>query len=248
MTKLDPDDGAGGSRRPQRELVVAMLAAGAAIVAMADAPAITGSPDADRLWAGAYAVGLTLGASRARRWTWLVLGTVAAMGSGGVVGIAAGFVSLAAAVAGAARGRAIGRIGALAGASASVALLRWDAGPTWVAAGVAAIAWALVLPSLRLTRYWRWAPRSAVTTGAFVVVGVGVWSGAQAIEARTRLDLAAGRLDAAVVAASDGRADDAARGFELAAEAFGGARSAVRSPAFWPMRFLPVIGPHVRVA
>jgi hypothetical protein len=187
-------------------------------------------------------------ASRSRRWRWVGLGALAALGGGGVVGVAAGFAALVAAVAGTARARAVGRIGALVGAAAAVALLRWDAGPPWVAAAAVVLAGALVLPSLRHTRYWLWIPRSAITTGAFLLVGVALWAGAQATEVRTRLDLAAGRLDAAVVAASDGRARDAAQAFGLAAEAFGDAGGAARSPALWPLRFVPVLGPHIRVA
>lgn len=225
---------------------MALLAAIAAAVAVTDAPAVTGSADADRVWAAAYAVGLTLGVSRARRWTWLVLGAAAAVGAGGVIGVAAGFVSLAAAVIGTARARAVGRIGALAGASAAVALLRWDAGPPWVAAGAVTTAVMIVLPAL-MPRRSRLPPWVAMVA-AFAAIGVVAWAGAEAIETRTRLDLAAGRLDAAVAAASDGSADDAAQKFELAAEAFGGARAAASSPALWPMRFVPLIGPHVRVA
>ncbi len=237
------------SWHPEREIVVALLAAAAALVAVTDAPAVTGSAGADRGWAAAYAVGLTVGASRSRRWTWLVLGAAAALGTGGAVGVAAGFVSLGAAVLGAGRARAIARIGALGGASAAVALLRWDTGPVWMAAGAAAAAMVIVLPALRLMRgQRRLVPPWVANAAAFAVVGLVVWAGAQAIETRTRLDLAAGRLDAAVTSASDGSTDDAAQKFGLAAEAFDGARTAARSPALWPMRFVPVIGPHVRVA
>jgi hypothetical protein len=212
----------------------------AAIVAATDAPAVTGSANVDRVWAAAYAVGLTIGASRSRRWTWLGLGA-AALGTGGAVGVAAGFVALAAAVVGAARARAVGRIGALVGASAAVALLRWDAGPPWVAAAAATAAAVIVLPALALTRAGAGCPR-----GCSAPRGRrgrhDRWAGAEAIQTRTRLDLAAGRLDAAVAAAADGRAGDAAPRFELAAQAFGGARAAARSPALWPLRFVPVIG------
>jgi hypothetical protein len=227
---------------------VALLAATAAIVAAIDAPAVTGSAGADRLWAGAYAVGLAIGASRSRRWTWLVLAAAAALGAGGAVGVAAGFVSLAAAVVGTARPRAIGRIGALVGASAAVALLRWDAGPPWTAAAVATAAAVIVLPGLGRMQGRRRLPPWLFSAAAVVAVGMIAWSGAEAIETRTRLDLAAGRLDAAVAAAADGHADAAAQRFELAAQAFGGARTSARSPALWPLRFVPVVGPHVRVA
>jgi hypothetical protein len=236
------------SRRPERELVVVLLAAGAALVAATDAPAVTGSANVDRVWAATYAVGLTIGASRSRRWTWLGLGAAAALGTGGAVGVAAGFVALAAAVAGTARARAIGRIGALVGASAAVALLRWDAGPPWVAATAATAAAVIVLPALGVTQGRRRLPPWLLSAAAFTAVGMIAWSGAEAIETRTRLDLAAGRLDGAVAAAADGRAGDAAQRFELAAQAFGGARAAARSPALWPLRFVPVIGPHIRVA
>ena len=245
---MGPAVGVAQPRRPSRELVVLVIALAAAVVAATDAPAVTGSPNADRVWAGAYAIVLTIGARRARRWTWLALGGVAAVGAGGVVGEVAGAAALVAAVVGAAQRRAIGRLGAVVGAAAAVALLRWDTGPAWVAATAAVAGLVLVLPALRPARSGRWVPAPVVVAGAFVAIGVVVWSGAEAMQARTRLDLAAGRLDAAVVAASDGRADEAARRFELAAEAFGGARSAVRSPALWPMRFVPVVGPHVRVA
>lgn len=220
----------------------------AAVIAATDAPAVTGSPHADRFWAGAYAVGLTVAASRAHRWAWLLIGVAAAVGGGGAVGVVAGFVSLGAAVAGAARERAVGRIGALVGGAGAVALLRWDAGPGWLAAAAVVAIGALVLPALDPARCWRSLPRSVVTAAGLAIVGLAVWWGAQAIEARTRLDLAAGRLDAAVIAASDGRSDDAARGFEGAAEALDGVRSAVGSPALWPLRYVPVVGPHISVA
>jgi hypothetical protein len=245
---LDPTAGAAQRRRSQRELVVAAVALVAAALAATDAPAVTGSAGADRVWAGIYAIALTVGASRSHRWRWLVLGGAASVGAGGVLGAVAGWVALVAAVVGAAQHRAFGRVGAVAGAAAAVALLRWDTGPPGVAAVAVVAALVLVLPALRPAHYWRGTPAPTAAAGAFVVVGVLVWSGAESMQARARLDLAAGRLDAAVVAASDGEADEAARRFRLAAEGFGRARTAVRSPALWPMRFVPLVGPHVRVA
>ena len=131
-----------------RRYGVAILAFTAAAIAATDAPAVTGSPLADRFWAGAYAVGLTVAASRARRWVWLVVGLTAAVGGGGTVGVVAGFVALGAAVAGATRERAVGRIGALVGAAGAVALLRWDVGASWLAAVAVVAVGAVVLPAL----------------------------------------------------------------------------------------------------
>jgi len=113
-----------GGRRRRANLTVAALVAGAAVGGALSGAHPAGTPGLDNLYAAAWAALITLAASRASRESLLLLSGAAVAFSRSWMWAPAG-AALAAAFASSLQRRPRVRLGALAGALASQALLRW---------------------------------------------------------------------------------------------------------------------------
>ena len=221
----------------------------AAAIAASFAPAQpTGTAVADVAWKAALALLVVFATARAHRWSWLVLGGVAAGTSVGV-DMALGWSSLVVGLAGGARALRLRVLGAVVGALAANALLRQDwylfhGASTLV--GAAAIAPVLVSGYRRSrSRQRRLVRRVAVTTGAVVGLATITYLVAFALAAGS-LSHASDEAHLALRAASAGRADAAEVHLGTAAANIRAGRSTTSAMWAQPVRLVPGLAQHAR--
>jgi Protein of unknown function (DUF4012) len=223
------------------------IAAAAAVGGILAAGEPTGLRLADALWRGALAAGVTLAASRSRRWPLFVLtGCAAALSTGfaqvlGIVSLALAFVTLR-------RRRADRVLDAAIGALAVQALLRLPTSwPARTSALVVAVCALLVGGSA-----WRFtSDRSrrnivAALGLAGVTLVAATAAGLAALSARTRVEAALADTRAAVAAARDGESEQAGALFATAATGFGDAHDRLDAWYAAPAGWVPGLGHQVR--
>lgn len=241
-----------GSPRPPTRAVLATvwaIASAAAVGAALSAARPTGWIVSDVIWRGGFAFVVVIAASKARRWTWLVLAGVTATAAQGGPQLTLSLVALLVAFLAAAFDRRTQPIapiiGAAVGALAIQVLLRLDAvDPTGATALIAAAATVPVLASGyrkcsdRSRRVVRW-----TVAGTFVFAGLAA-VGLAVAAFTARADLAAGinRAQNGFDAARDGEGALAARRLSRSAASFGSAHDALMAPWALPARVVPILG------
>lgn len=207
---------------------------------------------ADRFLTAAFAALVTAAASKARRWSWLVLAGAAGLGARGPVLLACAAVAVVAAFFAAVvsdeRSRLLGAvIGAI---SVQVLLrlpeLRYD-GATALLTLVATVP--VLVSGYRMCRRRtrKRIRRIAFVVGALVVVA-GVGLGFAALEARSQMLNAVASARAGFDAVRGGHQQDAISKLELAQHEFGAAADTFSSPIAKPARAVPILGPQARTA
>jgi hypothetical protein len=235
-------------QRQLRLVWVVVVAAGLGAVLAEGRP--TGLVVVDAFWRFAFAAVVTLAASYAKRWTWMVVAGAAAAGAVGadLAVVVGGLAVLAAAIVVALRSRRDPVLGALVVAGAMQVLLRLpDVGPTGATAVLAALAPVPVLVSayrsVGPTIRGRVRRVGLVVGVALVVVlvpvaiaGVVTWrSGAEATtESRAWLD-----------AAREGDQQAVLGHLATASDAFSDAAASTTAWYVAPARALPLVGPQL---
>jgi hypothetical protein len=229
-------------------LAVAAIAVAAAVVALWAPGQPAGLPVADALLRAGFAAVVTLAASRARRWTWIVLGGVASVFAEGawvVVGLGSLGLSLAAAV----LDRRNRVIGAIVGATGVQALLHLPAegfsGSSALIAAGAVLPVLLSAHQLVSDRERRNAHRALVAMGLFVLLA-GIGLGVAVLSARTAVTDGINLSQAGFDAARDGEEATAVENLRGASRAFDEANSSLTEPWALPARLVPVLGVQAR--
>lgn len=239
----------GSGRRPRRattplEQAAIWGLAGAAAIGGALAGAHpTGTPGVDQVLAGATAGVVTLAASRAQRWTWLLLAGVATAMAAEVVWQVVAGLGLVVAFAATFLPR-LRWIGALSVALAMQGLLRSDVGVFHGASLL--VGAAAVIPVL--VSAWEVAPSATRRTSRRIALGVGAaalafsaLAGISVLLARSDLEAAVAESQRGLDALADGRPTEAEEALTAAADGFssGGAIAG----AWWsvPGRLVPVV-------
>lgn len=237
------------TRRDKRDALwlVAIAALGGGLSGVAP----SGLPAADVVLAAGFAAGITLAASRARRWTWIWAATIALAAVGSDVAWLA-VAALAFVVAGAAvvLERRARTWGALVGALCSVSVLHL-ANLNGVHGSSAAVAALAVLPPV-VSGYRR--SRVEERRGTLAVLGVvavaallalGAY-GAAAFMARSDLDQAVRGAEQALEMIRDGDTEGASEELSAATASFERAESLLAGPLSYPALAVPVVGHHAR--
>jgi hypothetical protein len=221
--------------------------AGAVVAARAGCEP-TGTPAVDAVLTGGFALLVVHATARARRWTWVTMAGIAAVGPDTASWVAVGGAALAVALIGGLTRRRRW-VGAVVGALAVQSLLRLpDLGFPGASALVVAAATAPVLVSayLVLPRRRRREVGRAVAAAGVVAVVAGVLLGAAAVAAARALDEGAERTALGLEASSDGDMVEAAVLFGEAEDAFGRARTWVGSVLTLPARAVPGLAQQAR--
>ncbi|MBK5224748.1 MAG: DUF4012 domain-containing protein, partial [Acidimicrobiia bacterium] len=207
----------------------------------------TGHDLADTFWLVLLGAAVPLAASRARRWSVVVLATLTTMGSGGGRQLLAAVAPLVVAVTMAVLDRRHRVLGALVGAGSIQVLLRLpDFGFHGASALlVAAATVPLVVSGLRNTRSrWR---RPLVIGGSAVggiVLGITLMVGTAALISQGKVANGIDEARAGLDATAAGDAATAVAHFRAAAAQLDGASSMLGSRLLAPARAVPVIGQH----
>lgn len=220
----------------------------AAIVALWAPGEPAGLPVADAVLRAGFAAVVTLAASRARRWTWIVLAGIAAIFADGVWVVAA-VGSLALSLGAAILDRRNPVVGAAAAAIGVQALLRLPS--DGFSGSTALIAFVAVLPAL-LSAHQLASPRER-RTSHLVLVGAGAFAllaaagfGVAALTARTAVTDGINLSQAGFDAARDGEEALAVQNLDGASQAFTDANDALTAPWALPARIVPLLGLQAR--
>lgn len=224
------------------------VAAAAGVLAMLAPVEPTGWLLTDRLLAGAFVAMLSLAASRARRWTWIVCAGVAAVGAPNGPWLAVGAATVVAALVAVILPRR--RIsGAIVGALAGLVLLRLpDRGTSFGSAWLTVLAAVPVFVSAYLVsprRVRRRVHRGLAISGAIVLGGVLVFVIAGAVAYRDA-QRGATQSRTGLSAFEDGDTARAADQLAAASESFQHARTVFDGWWMLPARAVPVVGQQVR--
>lgn len=231
--------------------VAAVAVVAAAFASFADCHPVESGP-ADLVFTAGFAALVTVAASKARRWSWLVLAGVAGLAARGTELLAVAAVAVLLAFVGAAWADRRGRLlGALVGATSVQVLLRQpDLRYNGATALVTVVAVAPVLVSgYRMCRR-RTKKRVQVVAfagGALVALAT-VGFAVSALQARSQLQTAVAQGRAGLDAVRAGRQEDATAQLDQARDAFDGAQDTLASPLARPARLVPIVGQHVRAA
>jgi len=235
------------SLRSQRLVWAAVGVSAALGLAAPGSP--TGNQYLDAAYRALFAGGVTLAASRARRWSWIVAtGAVVLADHGGVAGIPAG-AGLGVAL-GSSRtsrpGRAVGAAIGLVTAQGALRM-RWSH-PSGASAALAALILAvLVISHLRRLRS-RQRRRALVIGGAIAGLGLAAVAayGAAAWSVRGDAQTGLDQAEAALAAARSGQADQSAQYLAAARQAL--ANVAFKTDAWWdrPALAVPAVAQNVR--
>jgi hypothetical protein len=242
-----PTVGTTGPRRRPRpadpRVIWAVAALAAAVAAFAGASP-TGIGVMDVVWTAAFAALVTLAASRARRWPWLLLSGIAAAGAIGSPWVVAGGTALILSIAGAWFDRRNRLLGAVIGALAVQALVRLpDIGfhglPSLLAAlAVAPLLWSAYDRSSRRDQ----ALMKKVAWIAGAVIGVLLLGMALAlVAARTELERGVSGARNGLELIRDGEPEQAGDRFVSAAAAFDSAQDGLSALWARPSRLLPLV-------
>jgi hypothetical protein len=236
-------------RRQAEQAALVGVAVATAVGAAVSGAAPTGWPVADAVWSAAFAVLVALAATRANRWTWVVLAGVATVAAGSGAAAVAGGAALALTLVAALADVRGPVIGALVGGLSVQALLRLgDFGlprlsALLVVVAVAPLLWSAYHLSRRATR--RWARRGALAAGVVVVVA-GLGALAAFVEARTSADLGSTQVERGLTAVREGDTAGALAELDAATASFREARSRAGSPLTLPARAVPGMAAQVR--
>jgi len=244
----------GSGRRPRRETTPAERAgiyavAGVAGVVAASAGAHpTGTVVVDEVLVGAGAAAVVLAASRAQRWTWLLLAGLGTMMAGEAFWQLVAALGLLAAFVAAFLPR-VRWIGAVAAGLGIQGLLRSDVD----AFHGASVLVGLVAVVPVLVSAWEVAPRATRRRATRVGIGVGavvavatLLAGVSLLLARSDLEAAAGSAQEGFDALADGRPADASGELAAAAAGFDSGASLASAWWAWPGRVVPVVAQQVR--
>ena len=236
-----PDRRRGHRTSPRERIAVVVVAAGAAVAGAFAPIAPTAFAAVDALWSGAFAGVVALAASRARRWTWLVLSGLAAV----VAPSGPWLVLCAVAVAGAFAATLVPRRrihGALVGAVAVQGLLRATdvgvEGTSWLLVAIAVVPTLASAYAVSPRRVRKKVHVVALGLGAFVLVA-GVLFAIAAALSYSSLQAAEGRARDGLSAAGDGDGSRAAGDLREAERSFASANGHLG--AWWasPIRVVP---------
>jgi hypothetical protein len=248
----DPSDpqgptGSGGrAGTPATEVGLVWLAVAAAALGGAAADCHpTGLSAVDVALTAALAATVTYFSSRAQRWSWLVLGGVAAASSQDAVALAFGLAALAVAFMAAVIDRWGRVLGAIVGALAVQSLLRlptWD--PQGTSAVVAAVPMIVVVISGYRASHRRVRGLALVVGGLLAVLAVGaaVAVGVVVVGQREQVQDAIDLAQDGLRAAEDGETDQAVDLLGQAEQRFVEANDAFTAPWAAASRAVPVIG------
>ncbi len=193
--------------------VVAAVAVGAGLAAVAAGCSPTGSRFADAVASFAFGAGLTLATAKARRWSWLTLSGLAALGAQGAEPLVAAMLAVAGSLVAMALPRSRTRwLGAIVGGLSAQILLRLpDYGFSGSSAIWAAVAVAPVLVSgyARCRSRTRWILRLGFGCVAATWVIATIAFAAAAMTARATMRAGADQARAGFDAARAARQDDA---------------------------------------
>jgi hypothetical protein len=246
-----PERDAAARARRTTELdrrLIAVTATGAAVAAAFAPGEPTGLTVVDVLFRAALAVAVTLAASRARRWTWIILAGVTALAStdGGWLWVAAAALVVAI-VGGVVSRRRL--IGAVTGALAIQALLRLpELGFSGASAlvTIAAITPALVSGYLMMPRrHRRLVHRVAIAAAGFAVLAACLF-GFSVLAAITGVRAGIDQVHDGLDAAGDGDMTYAARVFEDADDSLSSAASSLGAWWAMPARVVPILSQQAR--
>lgn len=223
--------------------LIQVIAAVAALGAAFSGGEPTGLLPVDVVLLGGFAAVVTIATSRSRRWTWIVLGGVAAVGAGDTLTLVLGGAALLVAIAGSLTPRRR-LLGALVGGLAIQSLLRlgelgFHGGSAL--ATVAAVAPVLVSGYLLLPRRRRrLLQRAAIATGVFIVFSI-VLFGLSVLLAANGVATGIDDVRHGLALAGDGDLPAATAFFESGSQSLGS--SADHLDAWWakPARLVPVL-------
>ncbi|CAN5785084.1 hypothetical protein BH24ACT3_BH24ACT3_18520 [soil metagenome] len=224
------------------------LAALAAVGAVATRPAPTGVVVRDVVFTAAFAALVTLAATRAKRWTWLVLAGVAATVCSAVPALPLALVALAVGLMSAFFRRPPRAAGALVAGAALVALL---VDTNLETHGLSALVTSLAVVPVLASGYRharrrerRWTRRLAeVEAGAVLVAGLG--GAVAALSARPAVERGVTELEDALQIASSGDSEQAASQLRAAARSFEQANGRLSAPWALPLRAIPAAGQNL---
>lgn len=225
-----------------------VAAAGAALGALVDV-APTGVEPADRAYAALVVGAVALAATRAKRWTWLVLTGVSATFAGTTWSMALGVLGIVVATAAATTRKRLPVAGAAVGALGGLASLRiGDGGHAGASLVLGLLAVGPVLVSgyqgsHRTTK--QQLRRGAAVAGALLVVALAGYAMA-GLSARSPASLGADRLEDALALAREGDIDGARSRFDDAVDALDAASSSLDAPWALPARLVPGLGQNAR--
>ena len=229
--------------------VVWVLAAASAALALPESTAPTGNPVLDTLYRSLFAAAVTVAASKARRWAWIVAaGVVVIADHGAIVGIPAG----------AGLGVALGtssndRPGRVVGASVGLVVaegalrMRW---PHQLGATALLAVGVLLVLGLSHLRRLRSRDRRRIWAGAGVVLGLAVAAvglyGAAAWSVRSDARTALDQAQAALAAARSGQTGASSHDLQTARAAV--AAVAAKTDEWWdrPAAAVPAVAQNVR--
>jgi hypothetical protein len=247
----DERDSTARARKHTSELDRRLIAgvAGAAAIGAALAPGSpTGVGVADVLFRAAFAAVVTLAASRARRWTWIILAGVTALASadGGWLLVAAAALAVAI-VGGIVSRRRL--IGAITGALAVQALLRLpDLGFSGASALVTVLAVTPALVSgyvMMPRRHRRMVHRVLIAAAGFAVVAACLFA-FSVLAAITGVRAGIDQVHDGLDAAGDGDMTYAGRLFGDANDSLDTASASLGAWWAWPARVVPVLAQQAR--
>ena len=228
--------------------LITLMAVFAGVAAMFAPGAPTGFSPIDLLFRAAFAAVVTFAASRARRWTWIVLAGVAAVASADGGWLVVAVIGLGVAVIGGlvSRRRLLGAISAAIAVQALLRLPELGFSSASVLVTVAAVAPALVSGYLMLPRrHRRWVHRVAIVAAAYVVVSLGLFA-FSVLGAVTGVRAGIDRVHDGLEAAGEGDMVYAAQLFEESDSSLDSASSVLG--AWWasPVRLVPVLAQQAR--
>lgn len=238
-------------RRRRNRLVAQVLAGAGGLVAVIVPVHPTGLTVVDRLFGVVAVAIMALAATRASRWTWLVLTGVAATFATTTPAAVVGVIGIVVAALASWRDRPMPAEGAVAGLLGALAALRMgDGGITGGSLLLGAVATGPVLWSgygkaRRRTR--RIVRIAGLAAGGLVVLAV-LGYGVAVLSARGSANQGERRLEQALDLARAGDLDAAADRFDAAADAFDAAARRLRVPWALPARIIPGLGPNARAA
>lgn len=230
-------------------VVVAVAAVATAIIAAVEPGVATGLPAADALYSALLAAGVTVAASIAARWTWLVLATPPLFLAVSSADLALAVPGVVVVLAGIALDRHLRVFGAMGAALAVQGLLHLpDRGPAMTTALVAVVAVAPVLISAVVRTgpvIRRWIIAAAAGAAALAVVFTGLL-GAAAFASQQVINDGIDDARAAFASLKQGDVDTAVERFERASVSFATAQE--KLGAWWvaPSRLVPVVGVNSR--
>jgi hypothetical protein len=227
--------------------LIGALAIAAAVGAVLAGTEPTGSAPADAALPALFAAGLTIAASVARRWTWLVLAAAAAALARSRVELVVAAISVLAAFTSVLRREREPVVGAFVAATAVQVFLR---GPSYGFQGLPSVVVAVVVGAVCVSA-WRVSPRRTRRVTAWAAVGVCVFAtlasvglGVSALSGRSRMIDAVADAEAGLSAAKHGNQDEAVARLTAARTGFEDAEAGFTSPWALPSRSLPIVGQH----